>query len=168
MCESTSEKSACKGSSFHERHGNQHIQRFLQDVQLIYGNQVEHGVRQVMYLTKCYKNTLKEGCCRLQEIFASQKPPPHEVDGRAAANESARAPLQPLQPLKRRRCYEPRKTQPKCCSRLQLCSEVLSGVRQHAPVAAEQDGGFEEREAAQAVHHAAHVLVEARGLNGGD
>ncbi len=35
-------------------------------------------------------------------------------------------------------------------------------------MAAEQDGGFEEREAAQAVHHAAHVLVEARGLNGGD
>jgi hypothetical protein len=63
VCESTPEKSACKGSSFHERHGNQHIQRFLQDVQLIYGYQVEDGVRQVMYLTKCCKNTLNEGRC---------------------------------------------------------------------------------------------------------
>ena len=61
VCKSTSEKSAGKGSSFHERHSNQHIKRFLEDVQLIYGDQVEHGVSKVMHLTKCYKNTLNEG-----------------------------------------------------------------------------------------------------------
>jgi hypothetical protein len=35
-------------------------------------------------------------------------------------------------------------------------------------VAAEQDGRLELHNAAQGAHHTGHVLVEARGLNGGD
>ena len=50
---------------------------------------------------------------------------------------------------------------------LQLKGEMACGVLNFSPVAAEQDGGLQCQQAAQRVHHASHVLVEASNLQQG-